>query len=141
MRISDIQKHLPGRHTQEDHGRKSGPFSMKLSRPQYKNIVAATFPEYTGRKVKMVFKDRLTIYNTNWAGGSRIEYAAVKSDGRTALFDAPAPWSNPVEGATIDMPEDAMIVTHQIFCGHDMGITIYAHPSHLPKWIAAPKST
>jgi hypothetical protein len=42
-----------------------------------------------------------------------------------------------VEGATVELPADAMIVTHAMCCGQDCGITIYAHPCHLPKWIEA----
>jgi hypothetical protein len=33
------------------------------------------------------------------------------------------------------MPQDALVLCHQMFCGHDAGIMIYAHKSHLPKWI------
>lgn len=111
--------------------------TLKLTSKQYKQIVKATYPEYTGRTVKMVFTEKVSIYNTNWEGGSRTQYAAVNSDGKVAHIDAPAPWLNMVEGATVSMPENALIVTHSIFCGQDAGITIYAHPCHLPKWIAA----
>ena len=113
--------------------------TLKLTTKQAKVIVKATFPQYTGRKFKIEFTDKITFYDTNWGGGSRNYYAAVSSDGKTIHLHVPAPWVNPVEGATLPMPEDALIVEHSIFCGQDMGIRIYAHPCHLPKWIEAPK--
>lgn len=113
-------------------------FSLKLNKAQYGKIVKATFPEYHGRSVKIEFAERVTFYDTNWSGGSCNKYAAVASDGKTARLNVPAPWVNPIEGQTFDMPEDALLIEHSYFCGKDCGITIYAHPCHLPKWIEAP---
>jgi hypothetical protein len=112
---------------------------MKLSKKQYGKLVAAAFPEYHGRKVKLVFAAQVTFYDTNWDGGTVNKYVAVASDGRTAKLNAPAPWCNPIEGQTFEMPVDAMLLERSYFCGQDGGITIYAHPSHLPKWLEAPK--
>ena len=93
------------------------------------------FPEYKGRKFAVEFTPTVTFYDTNWGGGSRNVYTAVSSDGRTATLSVPAPWINTVEGKTIEMPVDVLIVKHSFFCGKDMGITIYASPLHMPKWL------
>lgn len=111
---------------------------LKLTTKQAKPIVKATFPNYSGRKFKMVFAESIVFSDTNWGGGSRVSYAAVKSDGRTAHVNVPAPWANPIEGQRANIPADIMVVTHSIFCGQDCGITIYVNPVHAPKWIAAP---
>lgn len=110
---------------------------MKLSKKQIEPIITATFPTYSGRKFRIEFTDKVTFFDTNWGDGSRNQYVAVRSDGKTAKLNAPAPWINPVEGKTIEVPQDAMIVEHSIFCGQDRGITIYAHPCHMQKWLTA----
>ena len=108
---------------------------MKINKSQVRPILEATFPEYRGRTFKVEFVPTITFYNTNWGGGSRNKYAAIGSDGRTARLSVPAPWVNPVEGKTIEIPTNVLVVKHTIFCGKDLGITIYAHPAHMPKWL------
>ena len=109
--------------------------TMKVTRKQAENIIKATFPEYRGRKIKVEFRPEVTFYDTNWGGGSRNQYAAVKADGTKARLNVPAPWLNVVEGATVPLPADVLIVEHSIFCGKDCGLTIYANPVNLPKWL------
>jgi len=115
--------------------------SITITRKQAKPILDRTFPDYSGRKIKVVFVKNISFYNTNWAGGSRNQYAAISADGKSELLSAPAPWQNFIEGTTFPMPEEALIVMHSIFCGRDTGIVIYAHPCHMPKWIDAPKGS
>jgi len=110
---------------------------MKLNKAQARGILKSTYPEYRGRKFTIEFVPTLMIYNTNWAGGSRNTYTAIASNGKTARLSIPAPWVNIVEGKTIEITPNIMIVKHCIFCGRDLGITIYAHPVHLPKWLPA----
>jgi hypothetical protein len=110
---------------------------MKLTRKQAWPVVGKVFPDYKGRKFKLVFKEEITLYDTNWSGGTRNEYAAVRADGMTGTFHAPAPWANPGEGRTVPVNPGVLILCHSYFCGQDMGITIYAHPSHQPKWLEA----
>ena len=49
----------------------------------------------------------------------------------------PAPWNNPFEGQTIEILPHVLVVCHQYFCGHDMGIKIYSNPQNAPKWLTA----
>lgn len=112
--------------------------TMKLNKAQVRDILKATFPEYRGRKFKVEFTPTVTFHDTNWGGGSKNTYVAITSYGRgVARLRVPAPWLNTIEGETKDLPPDVLIVMHTIFCGKDLGITIYAHPSHLPKWLPA----
>jgi hypothetical protein len=108
---------------------------IKIMKKQAQPIVDLVFPDYTGRKFKLEFTDQVLFYDTNWGGGTRNYYAAVKSNGAHQGLSIPAPWVNPVEGLTMQLPPDVLIVAHSIFFGHDMGITIYAHPSNAPKWL------
>ena len=111
--------------------------TVKLTRKQAKAIIEASFPNYTGRKITVEFTEKVTFSDTNWGGGSRNQYHAINANGRTARLHAPAPWVNPVEGKTIELPADVLIVKHSMFCGQDCGLRIYAHPVNAPKWLTA----
>lgn len=102
--------------------------TLKLTKKQAWPIVEKVFPEYAGRKFKLVLSEKFTLYNMNWDGGSRNIYGAVKVDGTSALAEVSAPWNNPYDGLSVDLPVDAVVVCHSFFCGQDGGITIYASP-------------
>jgi hypothetical protein len=113
---------------------------VKVTKAQVRPIVDEAFPNYSGRKFTIEFTAQVTFYDTNWSGGTRNKYVAVRADGGHLIskgYSAPAPWANPVEGRTIDLPVDVLIVKHSMFCGTDVGITIYAHPSLAPRWLPA----
>lgn len=110
---------------------------MKLTTKQAKPITKLVFPDYRGRTYRLEFAETVTFWDTNWGGGTRNSYAAVRADGQSACLSVPAPWVNPVEGQTIKLPPHVLMVKHTIFCGKDMGITISAHPSYAPKWLTA----
>ncbi len=114
------------------------PLDVKLSRRQAAPILARTFPNYNGRKIRVRFSPRVTFYNTNWDGGSRSRYAALNSAGTVAGLNTNMmpPWDNPVEGKALDITPNVMIIEHCIFCGKDAGITIHAHPDLAPKFAA-----
>ncbi len=111
---------------------------MKAHRKQVKPILEITFPDYTGRKITVEPKERITFYDCNWSGGTKNEYKAIRNDGETSTLPTPAPWVNPFEGKTVDMRPDIIIVEHSYFCGKDIGITIHIHPDLLPKMLNEP---
>ena len=108
---------------------------IKITKAQIKPILVRTFPEYTGRKFALEFAERITFWDLNWGGGTRNQYIAVRADGAVAGVPAPAPWDNPYEGLTVNLVPEVLIIKHSFFCGRDMGITVYAHPSYAPKWL------
>jgi hypothetical protein len=112
-------------------------YTMKITNKQATPIVKHVFPEYTGRKFKIEFTESITLYDTNWSGGTKNEYRFIGSNGKIAIPSIPAPWNNMIEGSKIDIPENMLVVEHSYFCGNDMGIRIYANPCHLPKWLNA----
>lgn len=109
--------------------------TVKVKKSQIKPILEATFPEYRGRTFKISFTTHVTFYNTNWGGGSRNEYKAVRIDGKIADIPVLAPWNNPIEGKRVELPADVLVVEHSMFCGTDCGITIHSHPCNAPRWI------
>jgi hypothetical protein len=111
--------------------------SFKVTRKQVKAIIEQTYPDYNGRKFTVEAAERVTFYDTNWSGGTRSQYVAMTRDGKTGTFTAPAPWVNRLEGQTVDLPEDVIIVKHSIFCGQDCGIRFYVHPNVMPKMLTA----
>ena len=108
---------------------------MKVKKADVRPILKATFPNYKGRTFEVKFVRSVTFHDTNWGGGTRNYYVAIASDGRTATPNIPAPWKNMVEGSTVELTPDILVVEHSIFCGKDLGITIYANPTHQPKWL------
>jgi len=112
---------------------------MKLTKKEAWPVVSQVFPEYRGRKFSLRFTTRVTFSDTNWGGGTRNEYRTVRADGTHGYLSVPAPWANMVEGQTVDLPMTALLIEHAIFCGRDLGIRIYAHPAHMPKWLPAGK--
>jgi hypothetical protein len=99
------------------------------------NLVKQVFPDYSGRKFRVKFSDEITFMDTNWSGGTKTYYGAIGNNGAN-VYNAPAPWINPVEGVTLKMRPDVIIVKRSYFCGHDLGITIVLHPDASPKWLA-----
>ena len=85
-----------------------------------KNVPPALLNGYTGRKVKISICQTIHISFDagQWHGGSRSNYWIVQiSTGRTtpALADT-----------KIKLEPGFAVVRHSIFCGKDMGVTIYA---------------
>ena len=110
---------------------------MRITRKQAKSVLAVTFPEYKGRKITLRFESSITFSDTNWGGGTLNEYKFVRADGATAVLKVPAPWDNKMEGITLPIPEDILVVEHAFLCGQDMGIVIHTNPANAPRWLTA----
>ena len=110
---------------------------VKITRKQAQKLLDVSFPDYTGRKINLEFKISLTFYDTNWSGGTHTDYRFLKNDGSLASLPNPAPWVNPYEGLTVELPIDILVVSHVYFCGSDMGIRIYSNPLNAPKFLTA----
>lgn len=110
---------------------------IKLTTRQAKPIVSKAFPAYCGRKYRLVFTTTLRFANTNWGGGTRNEYVALRADGRMAAMPDYAPWEQwNWDGRAAEMPEDVLVIEHSWYQGEDVGVTVYAHPVHMPKWLS-----
>ena len=108
---------------------------MKIQKTKVWPMVKKVYPDYNGRKFNIEFCDKITLYDTNWAGGTKNTYKFISSDGSTKELNIPAPWFNNIEGSTIQISEKFLVIRHSYFCGHDVGITIFAHPVYAPKWL------
>jgi len=110
---------------------------IKVKKSQVAQIVNKTFPEYKGRSFYIEFTDAVTLWDTNWSGGTKNSYAALNWDGQVKHNPTPAPWMNQMDGETVTIGPDVLLVKHTVFCGHDLGITIYANPIYGPALLAA----
>jgi len=90
--------------------------------PEADRIIAAAFPSYRGRKLKVVVSNALTMSH-GWSGGTRDEWRIVRLADHAALspFDASRDWPRLDAG---ELPEGAVAVCRSIFCGEDHGVSI-----------------
>ena len=107
---------------------------LKLKKTEAWPVVSKAFPDYKGRKFKLSLSPFVLLHDTNWGGGSRNFYALVPLSGEDAvrLRDFP-PFRNPAEGKNVAVPEGAVVVEYTIFCGKDLGMTLYANTQDLPR--------
>lgn len=105
---------------------------------EVKQIIAATFPEYKKRKVRITPVESVTFHDVNWCDGSRNVYKACTiagESGKNPNMGKNAPWCNPFEGATVNIPEGYAVVKQSVFCGEEMPLTVYVNPASMPKLI------
>ena len=114
---------------------------MKIKTKEVKDIVAATFPDYRKREVNIEARESVTFHDLNWSGGTKAEYRACHITGATndrrLDMGRPAPWNNPYEGLTVQIPLDCIVVEGGYFCGQERMLRLYVHPANMPKFITA----
>jgi hypothetical protein len=102
-------------------------FDLSDSR-EIKQVCKAAFPKYRGRKFKVNYDVKTMSVRSYWDGGSKTSYALVRLHDLSVRH---APTSHPVfDHVDVDVdnviiPDGFVIVGHSIFCGKDMGLTIY----------------
>ena len=98
------------------------PTTTKVSKrhPAIWTILRLTFPQYKGRTVKVV-SGPSTVIGCLHDGGATVRRARIVSLRTMGVIY--------VHDTRFDLPTDGdhLIVTHDRFCGKDMGITIYVH--------------
>ena len=108
---------------------------VKLNDDQLvKELVSLTFPSYRGRKFKIQYGTASVTPTSYWDGGSRTVYRFVNVETRQVLSlgsNHPAFDKGSYQGP-VPLEGNVVCVAHSIFCGKDMGITIYtANPAPL----------
>lgn len=115
---------------------------MHVTKDKVEYIVNKAFPGYNGKMFQVKVAESVTLHGVNWSGGSRNSWAVVslKDDEKVGRLDnMMAPWDerNP-EGTKVELTSEFVVVEHCIFCGKDLGITIYAHPNSIVKELVEP---
>ena len=97
-----------------------------------KKIVTIAYPNYNGKKIAI--SDFIpSNLNSYWDGGSRDYFVFYHLDENKAI---PVHSNHPYFEATQprllgQLPDRVLLVQHTIFCGKDLGITIYANKTDL----------
>jgi hypothetical protein len=106
-------------------------FGTQVSKtdPFVKKILAHTFPNYRGRKIRLRTGVKTFAFDdANWSGGSRTVYKLINSQTwETMRIDSSqAPWSPYMAQAreSRPLPPNAVVVEHIMFQGKDCGIRI-----------------
>ena len=102
--------------------------ALSRSNPTVKKLLAATFPDYNGRKINVVAFDKPLNLDLFWDGGTCDKVALIDlTNRRIAKLVVPSPWA---KGAVdpVDCPPNALLVVRSWFCGTDLGITVYVRP-------------
>ena len=90
-----------------------------------RRILAASFPDYTGRKWRIERESGPVAVTSSWDGGSRDYFAFVRLADMAAL---PVPTNgNMFVGSlpAVEIPSGCVLVEHSIFCGKDHGVTFH----------------
>lgn len=97
-----------------------------------RKIIAATFPSYRGRKFKLS-TDIPTRIDSYWSGGSKSSFSFYElSTGKVLDVASNHPFFEAGNPRELDgLPPGIILVKHSIFCGKDMGITVYANSGDL----------
>lgn len=96
---------------------------LSLKDKLVKQVCKAAFPEYTGRRVQLVYADEIS-FDACWDGGTGKVVAIVNLADMTVVH--PRPVSLDHGYVMYRVYPGQVIVAHEWFCGHDMGLTIYA---------------
>lgn len=113
-----------------------------VEREQVAAIVAGTYPDYRGNKIRVIPAETVTFQNLNWAGGTRSQYRACDLSGGPLgsldRWNQVHPRDNAAEGGEIRLPEGVAIVEHSLDRGRDTGLRIYIRPADMPNLLPAP---
>ena len=98
---------------------------------------------YTGKQYRAIVTDSVYIPSDagTWSGGSRTLYSAIhlsSGESRPACDSYSAPWDKNRKDQRVELKPGFAIISHSIFCGKDMGLSIYIHPDNAAALLPAP---
>lgn len=108
---------------------------VNIGDPIVRKIAAAAYPDYRGRKIQVKAADKSINVKSYWDGGSRSYFVFVRLADMNV--SKPVPAQHPVfdpqipNADHVQIPEGVACVAHSIFCGKDLGLTVYVNPANL----------
>lgn len=98
------------------------------TRKAARKILAASFPSYRGRTIRLHVTDCAYMGGMHWDGGNRSQYVALRFDGAShAVETSVSPWDRSEYGV-VSIPAGCALVRHTVSGGVDCGIDIYINP-------------
>jgi hypothetical protein len=106
---------------------------VSINDPLIRRILQVTYPDYRGRKIRIIPQRYPLNCKSYWEGGSRDYFAFVRLDTfQTAPMPAQSAFDKDIRGAeSVTLPAGVICVEHSIFCGKDVGIRIHLNPENL----------
>jgi len=115
-------------------------FRLEKKDPYVDRIIKRCYPDYKGRKIVIstMIPNQLESY---WDGGSRTFYTFYELATEKLLnIGSNHPFFEKDKPRLIEkLPRGIIIVAHTIFCGKDMGITIYANKEDIVPLLPEPQ--
>jgi len=109
--------------------------------PEVIRIAKAAFPSYNGKTFCVSEFTGPMRLDSSWEGGSRsyfvvLDLASLRS---ITIPENGTPFSNGGKIERIsELPVNAAVIEHCLFCGKDLGIRIYVRPENMAKMLPAP---
>lgn len=112
---------------------------MYIDTPEVKALALRCFPGYSGRTFKVEAFQGPKRLDSNWSGGSRDTFVLLNigSDKSAHVPENGTPFTMQFKELT-ELPLNCVLAEHSIFCGKDMGITLYVHPDNLTALLPKP---
>ena len=99
-----------------------------------KQIIHDCFPEYKGRKIRLTDHMPSNI-SSWWDGGTRTYFVFYQpSTRKTFQVHSNHPYFEASQPSSFNpdlLQDDVLLISHTIFCGKDIGITIHVKPNQL----------
>jgi len=110
---------------------------LSAKSPEVREIISKCFPDYTGNKCDIRISEGTHHLNSYWSGGSRTYFVFFNLiTNQTFQIPDSHPYFNKCGNLEMKMlPPSILLVEHCIFCGKDVGITIFVHPDNMPKFL------
>lgn len=103
-----------------------------------KLIARTAFPDYKGKMFQLKVATGPLNMRSYWDGGSR-DYWMLLNTATGVAQEMPAQhpfFDKQILGSDkVELVENVVAVQHCIFCGKDLGLTVYIHPSNATKMI------
>jgi hypothetical protein len=114
--------------------------TIYLNSPETKRVAKLCFPDWNGNKIKLeVFRGPFNL-SSYWDGGSRSYYSLINLiTGETAMVPENGSLFSPNIGKLTNLPINCVLGEQTIFCGKDLGVTLYLNEENLTKML--PNST
>ncbi|MFH1918709.1 MAG: hypothetical protein ABIP48_02310 [Planctomycetota bacterium] len=119
----------------------SGPRTVYLDRQDVPEVFRLAFPSYRGRQYRVTAAESVMLDANYWSGGTKYTYRGVDLLTGKVLPPDCDEYGNPFvrpEVPTVAIEPGRAIVCHKVFCGKDLGLTIYVHPDNLAKLLPKP---
>lgn len=109
------------------------PILVSVTHPLVRSVTKAAYPEYRGRRIRLVVANHPLNVKSYWDGGSRDYFRFVRlADMDVLPVPVQSAFDKQIPGAeAVTLQPGIVCVEHSIMCGKDRGLRIHTHPDDL----------